>query len=257
MLLFGRNVCTETIRSKLEYEKVIVKESFKDPILDYMKKNRIRYDILPDNTFNNKYPNSQGIVIEMKEYKYADFNECLKSTNNNSLVLILDSIEDPQNFGNMIRTFEALGGSFIIIPKNRSVEVNPTVAKVSAGAFANVNIVQVSNINNAISKLKDNGINNARFYYGNMLPHLYQFEKEGWIPDVLIVDPPRTGMDINLLHYLQDHPIKKIIYVSCNPATLAKNCNHLNSKYHILHIQPLDMFPQTSNVECVVCLERR
>ena len=110
---------------------------------------------------------------------------------------------------------------------------------------------------NAQANAKDNGINNARFYYGNMLPHLYQFEKEGWIPDVLIVDPPRTGMDINLLHYLQDHPIKKIIYVSCNPATLAKNCNHLNSKYHILHIQPLDMFPQTSNVECVVCLERR
>lgn len=110
---------------------------------------------------------------------------------------------------------------------------------------------------NAQANAKNNHVDNAKFYYGNMLPHLYQFAKEGWTPDVLIVDPPRTGMDINLIKYLQDNPIKKIIYVSCNPATLAKNCNHLNSKYHILQIQPLDMFPQTSNVECVVCLERR
>ena len=60
-----------------------------------------------------------------------------------------------------------------------------------------------------------------------------------------------------LINYLQEHPVKKIIYVSCNPSTLAKNCNHLQKKYHILSIQPLDMFPQTANVECVVCLERR
>ena len=86
---------------------------------------------------------------------------------------------------------------------------------------------------------------------------MYQFADKGWEPDVLIVDPPRTGMDINLLHYLQKNPVKKIIYVSCNPATLAKNCNHLSAKYHILQIQPLDMFPQTSAVETVVVLERK
>ncbi len=110
---------------------------------------------------------------------------------------------------------------------------------------------------NANNNALNNGIENAKFYFGNMLPHLYQFSKDGWEPDVLIVDPPRSGMDINLLKYLQQHPVSKIIYVSCNPATLAKNCNHLNSKYHILQIQPLDMFPQTSAVETVVVLEKR
>lgn len=110
---------------------------------------------------------------------------------------------------------------------------------------------------NANNNALENGIENAKFYFGNMLPHLNQFAADDWQPDVLIVDPPRAGMDINLLRYLQKYPVPKIIYVSCNPATLAKNCNHLNSKYHILQIQPLDMFPQTSAVETVVVLERR
>lgn len=112
-------------------------------------------------------------------------------------------------------------------------------------------------ITNANNNAKQNNIDNASFHYGNMLPHLHNFERDGWTPDVLIVDPPRVGMDINLIHYLQNKPVKKIIYVSCNPSTLAKNCNHLNSKYHILAIQPLDMFPQTSNVETIVLLSRR
>ena len=107
---------------------------------------------------------------------------------------------------------------------------------------------------NANDNAKLNKVTNATFYHGEVLPHLYQFAKKGWTPDVLIVDPPRTGLDLKLINYLQEHPVDKIIYVSCNPATLAKNCNHLSSKYHILNIQPLDMFPQTANVETIVCL---
>lgn len=112
-------------------------------------------------------------------------------------------------------------------------------------------------IKNAIQNAKMNQIENARFYAGDILRYLTKWKTEGFVPDVLVVDPPRTGMDLRLLNYLQQFPVKKIIYVSCNPATLAKNCNHLQKKYHILQIQPLDMFPQTANVECVVCLERR
>ena len=112
-------------------------------------------------------------------------------------------------------------------------------------------------IQNANENVKLNGINNAKFYSGNILSYINKWENEGFIPDVLVVDPPRTGLELRLLNYLQTNPVKKIIYVSCNPSTLAKNCNHLQKKYHILDIQPLDMFPNTSNVECVVCLERR
>lgn len=110
---------------------------------------------------------------------------------------------------------------------------------------------------NANNNNKLNNIKNAKFYSGNMLTYLEKWKKEGFTPDVLIVDPPRTGMELKLLNYLQANPINKIVYVSCNPATLAKNCNHLQKFYHILSIQPLDMFPNTSNVETVVLLSHK
>lgn len=112
-------------------------------------------------------------------------------------------------------------------------------------------------IKNAIQNAKLNNVSNARFYSGDIITCLTKWRKEGFIPDVLVVDPPRTGLDLRLINYLQQFPVKKIVYVSCNPATLAKNCNHLQKKYHILQIQPLDMFPQTCNVETVVMLSLR
>lgn len=112
-------------------------------------------------------------------------------------------------------------------------------------------------IQNANENVKLNGINNAKFYSGNILSYINKWENEGFIPDVLVVDSPRTGLELRLLNYLQTNPVKKIIYVSCNPSTLAKNCNHLQKKYHILAIQPLDMFPNTSNVEAIAVLYRK
>ncbi len=112
-------------------------------------------------------------------------------------------------------------------------------------------------ITNANNNVVLNNVNNASFYAGEVLPSLTKWHKKGWDADVLVVDPPRTGLELKLINYLQEHPVKKIIYVSCNPATLAKNCNHLQRKYHILNIQPLDMFPQTSAVETIVLLSHK
>lgn len=104
---------------------------------------------------------------------------------------------------------------------------------------------------------KANGIENAKFYGGNILKLLDKFAKDGYKPDVVVVDPPRKGIELQLINFLQKAKVKKIIYVSCNPATLVKNMNHLQKEYVVRYMQPVDMFPQTSNVECVVCLERR
>ncbi len=104
---------------------------------------------------------------------------------------------------------------------------------------------------------KENKMNNISFYYGNVLPHLVQFKEKGFVPDIIVFDPPRTGLDLNIIHYLQKNPIKKIIYVSCNLSSLAKNINHLQKLYKIEYIQPLDMFPQTSHVETICKLVLR
>lgn len=112
------------------------------------------------------------------------------------------------------------------------------------------------NIENAREFAKLNNIDNAKFYCGEILPLLQQFQEEGYIPDVIIVDPPRMGMELSLLNYLQKVKVKKLIYVSCNPSTLAKNIDHLQRNYKVEYVVPLDMFPQTPHVETVVLMSR-
>jgi tRNA/tmRNA/rRNA uracil-C5-methylase (TrmA/RlmC/RlmD family) len=71
---------------------------------------------------------------------------------------------------------------------------------------------------------------------------------------LIIFDPPRTGLDSNLIKILLEAKIKKMIYVSCNPSTLAKNLNDLSEYYQIEYIQPIDMFPHTASVESITLL---
>lgn len=115
--------------------------------------------------------------------------------------------------------------------------------------------VNIDGIKDANEFAKINDITNVKFYNGNILPHLNQFEKEGFVPDIVVVDPPRKGLELNIINYLKKKKIKKIVYVSCNPATLAKNINHLQREYMIRYVQPIDMFPHTSGVEVVCLLE--
>ncbi|MDF9763524.1 tRNA (uracil-5-)-methyltransferase/23S rRNA (uracil1939-C5)-methyltransferase [Peribacillus simplex] len=82
----------------------------------------------------------------------------------------------------------------------------------------------------------------------NILP---RWTKEGWKPDVLVVDPPRSGCDQSLLQAILKVKPKTIVYVSCNPSTLAKDLQELSALYEVESMQPVDMFPQTSHVECV------
>ena len=101
----------------------------------------------------------QGIILETSEVKTYSLDNFLESIHDNdrSLVVMLDHLEDPHNFGAIIRTAEALGVDSIIIPNDRSVTVNSTVVKTSAGAISYMKIVRVANLGSAISKLKKNG----------------------------------------------------------------------------------------------------
>lgn len=134
----------------------------------------------------------------------------------------------------------------------------------SIGLYLAHLVKEVRGIDNNPENIKDaqefasmNGIGNAKFYAGEILPFLHKFEKEGFIPDVLIVDPPRRGMELSLLNYLQKSKIKKIIYVSCNPSTLTKNLDHLSRSYEIKSVVPVDLFPNTPHVETVVLITRK
>lgn len=102
------------------------------------------------------------------------------------------------------------------------------------------------------------GVDDATFVVGKAEEILPQWVKEGFRPDVVTVDPPRSGLDYSLMDAIVRAKPKRLVYVSCNPATLAKNCDYLmHQGYEVKWIQPVDMFPHTAHVECIVKLERR
>ncbi len=103
-----------------------------------------------------------------------------------------------------------------------------------------------------------NGIRNTLFYAGDMKDILTQeFINEHGRPDVIITDPPRAGMHNDVIDTILFAEPRRIVYVSCNPATQARDLSLLDAKYKVVAVQPVDMFPHTHHVENVVLLEKR
>lgn len=119
-----------------------------------------------------------------------------------------------------------------------------------AAEIRGMDIIRES-IEDAKKNAARHGIKHAQYVVGKAEEWLPKWTKEGWKPDVIIVDPPRTGLDQQLLKTILKVEPKKVVYVSCNPSTLAKDISVLSSKYHVSGIQPVDMFPQTAHVECI------
>jgi len=103
--------------------------------------------------------NHQGYVAEIKEFNYTPFNELLAAINTQekAIVLVLDQIHDPYNFGAIIRSAALLNVSYLIILDHKQVLVNPTVVKTSAGTAYDMIISKVNNLTNALEKLKEVG----------------------------------------------------------------------------------------------------
>lgn len=152
MYIFGKNVAEEYLKEKKKIKKIFLSKNFKGDLpignipITYLEK----YEM--DQKVDGLH---QGIILEVEDYQYASLDDFVDQEN--ALIVILDHIEDPHNFGAIIRTCEAAGINGIIIPKDRSVEVNATVIKVSTGATENIKIAKVTNIVQTIKELKEKG----------------------------------------------------------------------------------------------------
>ena len=150
-------VCGKNVFNELDYKKVrkiFLANNFKDErIIKTIKDNNLKYVLTEPKLMDKMLKNNQGIIVDILDYEYKTLDE-IKDDN---LVLMLDHLEDPHNFGAIIRSCEARGVKNIIIPKDRSVLVNETVMKTSTGALESVDIIMVNNLVNAINKLKDKG----------------------------------------------------------------------------------------------------
>jgi len=104
---------------------------------------------------------------------------------------------------------------------------------------------------------KVNKFDNVVFELGEVKDVLPKYYSKNFIPDAIIFDPPRSGIDEKTLDLLNRKPVKKIIYISCNPSTLTKNIKVLSKKYNVISVTPLDMFPHTSHIESITLLRKK
>lgn len=157
MYVFGRNVAEEYLSEDKKINMIYLLDSFNDrDILDSINRKHIKVKRLDKISMNKKVSGvHQGIILDVPDYKYASIDEILDKES--ALVVILDHIEDPHNFGAIIRTCEATGVDGIIIPDDRCCDVNGTVVKTSVGTTEKVKIIKVKNLVNTIEKMKQNG----------------------------------------------------------------------------------------------------
>ena len=157
MEVFGKNVALEYLEKEDKIKKIYLADNFNDEEIKRLISKRGLKPIILKRFEMDKKVNGlhQGIILDVPDYEYAEIDEFIYK--DDAFVVILDHLEDPHNFGAIIRTCEAAGVDGIIIPKDRSVAVNATVIKTSVGTTSNVKIAPVTNLVNTINSLKDRG----------------------------------------------------------------------------------------------------
>ena len=155
------------------------------------------------------------------------------------------------------REFAGLSGSERVYDLYTGTGTIANFVARNAGKVIGIEFVEEA-IEDARKNSRNNNIENTSFFAGDMRKILtVDFIREHGRPDVIITDPPRAGMHDDVIGAILFAEPQRVVYVSCNPATQARDLNLLDSKYRVARVQPVDMFPQTHHVENVVLLERR
>lgn len=165
-LLYSRNAVYETLRAKRrQIHRILLAEGAEergrlDEILKLAANARIPVERVPRARLDKVHQNHQGVAAEVGAYPYSDLIEMLEEANHRNelpFLLILDSLQDPQNFGTLLRTAEAIGVHGILLPLAHSVEVTPAVVNASSGASEHLHITR-SNLSQAIDILKESDV---------------------------------------------------------------------------------------------------
>ncbi len=163
----GKNPILEALRSDRDIQRIVVTKGVQDrkiqEILNRAASKKIKVQEVDKRDIERmaKTPAHQGIIAIVAPYRYVDIGDIMEraqALGESPLILILDHLNDPHNFGAIIRTAEACGVHGVIIPKRRAVAVTPAVVKASAGAVEHMLIAKVANIANTIDRLKEMGL---------------------------------------------------------------------------------------------------
>ena len=159
MLIEGKNAIRGALESGQTINKIMIDQNYqsrKDEIISLAFKNKVKVEFLPKVALDKrcKTGHHQGYIAETVEFNYSSLEDILavsKEKGTAPFIILLDGIEDPHNFGAIIRSCECAGVDGIIIPKNRSVQVNETVIRTSTGAISNMKIAKVIKLKDAIT----------------------------------------------------------------------------------------------------------
>ena len=199
-LIIGRNAVSETLKGKGTIEALYISNNRSEgsikAIIGMAKEKGILIKEVDKRKLDSMCGGEvhQGVIAKVTPFKYSDVSDILdlaRDKNEDPFIIILDEIEDPHNLGSIARTAELFGAHGIIIPKRRSVSVNSTVYKSSVGAIEHMRIAKVTNINNTIDELKENGI----WVYGtDIRAKEYSYEADFAGPCAIIIGNEGKGM---------------------------------------------------------------
>lgn len=160
--VYGKNACKNAIARNDTIKNIFMVHSFKDLLIfSLIKKKKFSITYLTNKELETLVGknNHQGIAVEINDYTYYELDDLLNDLKDKEYpcIAILDGIEDPHNFGAILRSGDAFGIDGYIIASNRQVGLTNTVAHISTGAIEYAKVCKVTNLNQAINKLKDNG----------------------------------------------------------------------------------------------------
>jgi len=164
MKVEGRNSVYELLKTDKEIDKVLVQKDLKDDaskrLINVIRSHKVKVQLVDKYVIEKESESkrNQGFIAYVSDYKYFDIDDIIDGAKDkDGLIIILNEILDPHNLGSIIRVCECAGADGIIIGKDRSASVNDTVMRVSAGALNHVKVARVTNVNQAIDQLKENG----------------------------------------------------------------------------------------------------
>ncbi len=237
-------VCFEKSDKIKELAKKVIKlENVKGVYVNYNTSKKQGF-IFSDNLVHLE--GDKSIIEEVGNIKYELYPTTFFQLNTNQAKNMVDTVLKLSKLSRKERVLDAycgVGAIGLYISK---------MAKEVIGVESSHESIDAAN-NNA----KLNHISNAKFIEGDSSKVLTDMVEKGERFDVVIVDPPRVGLNNEFIESLLKSETKRIIYVSCNPSTLAKNLDKLSLKYNVNQIIPLDMFPNTQHVESITLLVRK
>lgn len=165
-VIYGVLPVLEALRAEhRRIDKVLIADGSREArlseIVDLCRSRGIRWDHVPRESFSKfvgREANTQGVIAFSAAADYVDLDEVLDKAAEPALIIVLDGVEDPRNFGAILRSAECAGVDGVIIPERRSVGLTDTVAKASAGAIEYVKVAKAGNLNRLIEELKTRGI---------------------------------------------------------------------------------------------------